>query len=163
MSMSAFSKPSLVTRIAVGKAIGLLIGLFGFFLIPVSWPSADSWTRWGVLLWYPTVGAFIGVFGVFSYHPVLRLPLPWWFRAPLIGGWMNFVLVFFAHDAMSSLTHALFGPDSMFLSPFWFVAEGVLVGLLIGWACTKLGGEGEAAVFPRSSPEGTLPLGHAYN
>ncbi len=27
-------------------------------------------------------------------------------------------------------------------SPFWFVAEGVVVGLAIGYACTRIGGEG---------------------
>ncbi len=25
---------------------------------------------------------------------------------------------------------------------FWFVAEGVVVGLVIGYACTRIGGEG---------------------
>jgi hypothetical protein len=42
-------------------------------------------------------GAIIGVFGVITYHPLLRLSMPWWFRAPLTGAWMNFVLTFFAY------------------------------------------------------------------
>ena len=37
---------------------------------------------------------------------------------------------------------ALFGGGS----PFWFVAEGALVGLAMGWLCTRFGGEGAAAV-----------------
>lgn len=47
------------------------------------------------------MGAFIRVFGMFTRHPVLRLPMTWWFRAPVIGAWMNLVLVFFAYDVRS--------------------------------------------------------------
>ena len=51
----------------------------------------DSLLRWGILLWYTTLGAIIGVFGVYTWNPVLKLPMPWWFLAPLLGAWMNFV------------------------------------------------------------------------
>jgi len=141
-----FKNPSLVTRIAVGKAIGLMIGLLGFILLPYFLPEAGWLVRWGVLLWYITFGAIIGVFGVFTYHPILHLPMPWWFRAPLIGAWLNFVLVFFAYDVMQAMLAHTFGPDSLFASPFWFAAEGAVVGLLIGYAATKLGGEGKETV-----------------
>ena len=71
-----FGNPSLITRIAIGKGIGFLFGLAGFILIPYFLPEADWQLRWGILLWYTTMGAFIGVFGVFTYHPVLKLPFP---------------------------------------------------------------------------------------
>jgi hypothetical protein len=135
-------KPSLTLRIGVGKLIGLLFGLTGFMVLPYLWPDASLMLRWGVLLWYVTVGAVIGVFGVYTWHPVLQLPLPWWVRAPLIGAWMNFVLTFFAHDAMHQMLLHLLGPDSRFVSPFWFVLEGAIIGLVIGYFATRLGGEG---------------------
>ena len=141
--MSLLEKPSLVTRIGIGKAIGLVVGLVGFVALPYFLPDVDSMIRWGILLWYTTVGAIIGVFGVFTWHPVLRLPLPWWFRAPVIGAWMNFVLTFFAYEVMQEMLLATFGADGLFESPFWFVAEGALVGLLIGYAATRFGGEGK--------------------
>jgi hypothetical protein len=93
-----FGKPSLVTRIAIGKGIGFLVGLIGFVFLPFFLPEAGWLIRWGILLWYTTLGAIIGVFGVFTWHPVLKLPMPWWIRAPVIGAWMNFVLTFFACD-----------------------------------------------------------------
>lgn len=141
-----FTNPSLVTRIAVGKGIGFAIGLIGFILMPYLAPDMGPMVRWGILFWYATVGAFIGFAGVFTWHPVLHLPLPWWFRAPLIGAWMNFVLTFFAYDTMDKFLTIMFGPDGWLRSPFWFVAEGALVGLLIGYAATKLGGEGKETV-----------------
>ena len=144
--MTDLPRPSLFNRIAVGKAIGLVFGLVGFITLPYFMPDAGWQLRWGILLWYPTVGAVIGVYGVFNRHPVLDLPLPWWFRAPLIGGWMNFVLVFFAYDQMRAVLFAFLGPDSPLQSPFWFVLEGVVVGLVIGFAATRIGGEGPDSV-----------------
>jgi hypothetical protein len=137
-----FGKPSLVTRIAVGKSIGFAFGLAGFLMLPYILPEAGQMLRWGFLLWYTTLGAIIAIFGVFTWHPVLQLPLPWWVRAPLLGGWMNFVLTLLIHDHLRQFSLSLFGPDSAFTSPFWFVAEGVVVGLVIGYACTRIGDEG---------------------
>lgn len=141
-----FDNPSLITRIAIGKVIGLIVGLFGFFLLPYFSPESDLLLRWGVLFWYITVGAIIGVYGVLNWHPILHLPLPWWFRAPLIGGWMNFVLTFFAYDAFQSIIISIFGPDFIFTSPFWFVLEGAVIGLVMGFFATKFGGEGKETV-----------------
>lgn len=141
-----FSKPSLITRIAIGKFIGLVFGLIGFIFLTYFLPDAGWLLRWGVLLWYTTVGAIIGVFGVFTYHPILKLPMPWWFRAPLIGAWMNFVLTFFAYDVMQSMMIALLGENGWLTSPFWFILEGALIGLLIGFLATRYGGEGKETV-----------------
>ena len=136
----------MVTRIAIGKGIGFLVGLMGFIALPFFLPEAGWLIRWGILLWYTTPGAIIGVFGVFTWHPVLKLPMPWWFRAPLIGGWMNFVLTFFAYDVMKTMMTTLFGADGIMTSPFWFTAEGAVVGLLIGYFATRFGGEGKETV-----------------
>lgn len=137
-----FGKPSLVTRIAVGKAVGLMFGLAGFLTIPYLLPEAGPTLRWGFLLWYLTLGAVIGLVGVFDRYPVLDLPLPWWLRAPLIGAWMNLVLTLIMHDRLRAYAESLLGPGARFTSPFWFVAEGALAGLVIGYAATRAGGEG---------------------
>lgn len=36
-----FDKPSLTTRIAIGKSIGFLFGLVGFIVLPFFLPDAD--------------------------------------------------------------------------------------------------------------------------
>jgi hypothetical protein len=73
-----FSNPSLITRIAIGKGVGFLIGLLGLFFLPYFFGETDLMIRWGFVFWYTTMGAFIGVFGVFTWHPILKLPMPWW-------------------------------------------------------------------------------------
>jgi len=141
-----FGKPSMTTRIAVGKGVGLAVGLLGFILIPYFMPDAGWLIRWGVLLWYATFGAIIGIFGAYTSHPVLKFPLPWWFRDGLVGGWLNFVLTFFAYDTMKAMLESMFGPDGVFASPFWFTAEGVIVGLMIGYFAKRFGGEGKETI-----------------
>ena len=141
-----FDKPSLITRIAIGKGVGLVFGLIGFMYLPNFLPEADWMIRWGILLWYPTLGAVVGVFGVFTRHPVLNLPMPWWFRAPIIGAWMNFVLTFFAYEKMEAMLVSVFSQDGALTNPFWFVLEGAIVGLIIGFLATRFGGEGRDTI-----------------
>jgi hypothetical protein len=143
-----FENPSLVTRIAIGKAIGFALGLIGLIVIPLFWPDSSWMERFAFLFWYTTLGAFVGLIGVFDWHPILRLPMPWWFRSTLVGAWMNFVLTLFIYDRLEVMMLQLMGEDGLFLSPFWFVVEGAIVGLLIGYVATRFGGEGPATVQP---------------
>lgn len=145
-----FTKPSLMLRIAIGKGVGFAVGLLGLIFLPYFVAEADWMLRFGVLFWYTTVGAFIGVFGVFTWHPMLKLPMPWWFRAPWVGAWMNFVLTLFIYDKfavwMPEISEVAFGSVTLMTSPFWFVLEGAVVGLLIGYLATRFGGEGKETV-----------------
>jgi hypothetical protein len=144
-----FENPSLVTRIAIGKVIGFALGMVGLIVIPLFWPDSGWMERIAFLFWYTTVGAFVGLVGVFNWHPVLRLPMPWWFRSTLVGAWMNFVLTLFIYDRLAVMMLELFGEDGLFLSPFWFVLEGAIVGVFIGYFATRFGGEGSATVQQR--------------
>jgi hypothetical protein len=137
-----FGNPSLITRIAIGKIVGLIVGLSGFVMLPFFMPEAGWLLRWGILLWYTTLGAIVGIFGVYTMHPVLKAPLPWWVRGAVLGGWMNFVLTFFAYDVMKLVMVDMFGADGVLQSPFWFVLEGAVVGFVIDYLATKYGGEG---------------------
>ena len=137
-----FGKPSLMTRIATGKTVGLLVGIIGFFAMPLVMPDAGLMLRWGILLWYTTFGAIIGTLGVFNWHPILKLSMPWWFRGIFMGGWLNFVMAFFAYEKLSVALVRLFGDGSVLSSPFWIVLEGALIGLLIDYLATRFGGEG---------------------
>jgi hypothetical protein len=141
-----FGNPSLITRIAIGKAVGFVVGLLGLVFLPFFWPDATWMIRWGVLFWYTTLGALIGVFGVFTYHPIIKLPMPWWFRSSFLGAWMNFVLTLFAYDTLLAIMQSMFGESGILTSPFWFVLEGALVSLLMGYLATRFGGEGKETV-----------------
>ena len=146
MLREIFKKNSLMTRIAVGKLIGLAFGLVGFVMLPHYVQEVSLTFRLGMLFWYVTLGAIIGVFGVFTWHPIFKFLIPWWVRAPFLGGWMNFVLSLVAYDELAVIMHAIFGYDGMISSPFWFVLEGVVIGAIMGFFATKIGGEGSEIV-----------------
>ena len=137
-----FGKPSLMTRIVVAKSVGFVIGLVGFVLLSMLVPEVGILPQWGVLFWYTSIGAFIGIAGVLDRHPVLNLPLPWMVRGPVIGAWMNLVVVLMAYDMLHTVLVSIFGAGGAMSSPFWFVLEGALAGLLIDAAATRFGGEG---------------------
>ena len=141
-----FGKPSLLTRVAVGKTVGFLFGLVGFICLPLIFLEGGWLLRWGILLWYTTVGAVIGIFGVFDEHPLLHFRMPWWFRGLLFGAWMNLVLLFFSYDTMNAIMLSLFPEGGWLSSPFWFVAEGAILGMIIDYLSTRFGGEGKDVV-----------------
>jgi hypothetical protein len=43
---------------------------------------------------------------------------------------------------MATMLIAMFGEDGIIQSPFWFTADGALVGLVIGYLATRSGDEG---------------------
>lgn len=43
-----FKNPSLVTRIAIGKLLGFIIGLIAFFTLPHMLPEIYQMLRWGI-------------------------------------------------------------------------------------------------------------------
>jgi hypothetical protein len=135
---------ALIYRVGAGKAIGFAIGILAFYLIPYFISDASLIFRSAVLLWYPTLGAIVGVFGIFSYHPVLSFPMPWWLRGAIVGAWMNFVLTLFAYQQICTAIVAVMGEYSAYVSPFVMVIEGALVGALIDFLLTHWFGEGWA-------------------
>lgn len=140
------ANPSMTTRITIGKGIGLIVGLLGFIILTYYVSDPNGFLRWGFLFWYITFGAIIGVFGIYTEHPVLKFPMPWWIRAPLLGGWLNLVLTLIAYETLANIMRQMFGPDGVLNSPFWFVLEGAIIGLIIGYIATRYGGEGTQTV-----------------
>jgi hypothetical protein len=135
---------SLMYRVGAGKAMGLVIGAIGFFVLPMLVDEPSLLLRTGIFLWYPTLGAIIGMFGVFAYHPILNFPMPWWLRGALLGGWMNFLLTLFAYEQICTFVIAVFGEYAEYISPFVMVIEGALIGLLMDYFLTRWFGEGWA-------------------
>ena len=135
-------KALLVRRLGMAKMIGFAVGLLGFAWFLKFWPGVDMWTRVGFLLWYTTFGVWIGILGVVTVHPVLKFSIPFWFRGIAFGGWLNLVLVFLMHDRFSQLMQSNSSLTWGLQSPFWFVVEGMILGVAIDGVSTWFGGEG---------------------
>ena len=59
------------------EPIWLLVGLAGFIYPIIYSVGDDNLLRWGILLWYTTLGAIIGVIGGYTRPPMLKVPMPW--------------------------------------------------------------------------------------
>lgn len=138
MEKIAESQSKLMMQIVVGKVLGLCVGLTGFFMVPLFLIDLGPLFQYGILLWYITFGAIIGLMAQVTYHPFIKWPMPWWLGAGLMGAWLNFVLTFFAFDIMQTIMVQLFGAQGLLQSPFWFTAEGLIIGILIGFGVNRL-------------------------
>lgn len=136
-----YTTPSIASRIAIGKTVGLIIGLIAFICLPRVWEGSTPMLQWGILLWYTSIGAFIGMFAEMKQIPILNLPLTWWFGGAWVGLWMNFILTLFAYDTFANMMGQVFDGYFAGYSPFWFALEGAVIGLIIAFFVHKYGGE----------------------
>ncbi|WND03771.1 hypothetical protein QGN29_05200 [Temperatibacter marinus] len=135
---------SLMKRIIIGKSLGFLFGLIGTLAYLMLDPTIAMRFQVGFVLWYTTLGAIVAMMGVYTYHPLLKLSLPWWFRGTLMGVWMNFLLVLFAPDVVTRIFTTM---DIGLTSPYWLLLEGAVFGLLIDYLATRYAGEGAACAL----------------
>lgn len=120
----------LYNRIYFGKLIGLTIGTFCFFVTPLVFEGIHYNLRFAILFWYMTFGAIIGSFGYLKSDYFLLI-LPKYQRSMLIGVWLNFIIMLFLYEPLSSMLAQAFISYPVFQSPLWFIAKGALIALII--------------------------------
>lgn len=145
--MFGLSKPSITLRVGYGKFFGLLIGVIAYFALTSFAPQLDLSFRIGFILWYLTFGAVIGLMGVFTSNPLFNINISWWTRGLIAGAWFNLVLLMFIFDEVSEVLLGLFEEYSIFSTPWWFVVEGALIGLILDFLLTRIAGEGSQTVI----------------
>jgi hypothetical protein len=148
ISMFGFTKPSNTLRVGYGKFLGLLFGIIAYFALTIFAPETDFTFRFGFLIWYLTLGAVIGLMGIFTSNPLFNLNISWWMRGLVTGAWFNFVLLMFIFDEISVILLNIFGAQSVFSTPWWFVIEGAFIGVIIDYLLTRFAGEGSHTVVP---------------
>ena len=146
--MFGLTKPSITLRVGYGKFFGLVVGVIAYFALTQMAPETDFTFRFGFLVWYLTFGAVIGLMGIFTHSPLVNLKIPWWMRGLFAGAWLNFVLLMFIYDEISVILLDIFGAQSLFSAPWWFVAEGAFVGWIMDYLLTRFAGEGSHTVVP---------------
>jgi len=146
--MFGLSKPSITLRIGYGKILGLLFGVIAYFSLSIFAPETNFAFRFGFLIWYLTLGAVIGVMGIFTNNPFFNLDILWWMRGSLTGAWLNFVLLIFIYDEISGILLSIFGTQNLFSTPWWFVFKGALIGVVMDYILTQFAGEGSHTVVP---------------
>lgn len=134
-------KSKMANRLVIAKSLGFIIGLMGFFALPYVFPAADIYLRLAILFWYTTFGSIIGIFWLINVHPVLSwFKMPWYFRWIFMWGWLNFLIALFMYHNLWDL---MIWTAFEWMSPFWLIAEWMIVWLIVDFASTKCAWDGK--------------------
>jgi hypothetical protein len=132
-------KSRLFRRGAAAKLLGLGFGVVGFHYYPALFPAGDALMRWGVLVWYASLGGVIALVGTVEDLPMGIHPPPA-LRGAFIGLWFNLLLVLFAHAPLGAIMAGLWGLPGWLTSPWWLLVEGAAVGAVLDLFATLMGG-----------------------
>lgn len=134
--------PAVLKRTAWGKSIGFALSLAWFLIILLSGSyGSNPMLAWGILFWYPTVGAFIGLAGVMDQHPLLGKM--WIWRGVTIGAFMNVLLVLLAYVPLMNLLTNMWYDFTGNMIMMGAIIEGAIIGGAMDWYLTAKFGEGK--------------------
>ncbi len=137
MTRKLFAKVSpLIAGIAVAKWVTFCMGLAMFFLMSDS--GVGLVERWAIVFWYTTLGAIVGMSNAIVRVPIVDLSLPWWIRGPAVSAWMCLMVVLFAGDRVQQLMWFFHVSKGALTSPYWFVGDGLIIGLIAGMFSTRI-------------------------
>jgi len=138
-----FSKHSLAGRLAVSKTLGTFIGIIALLVLPLIPVETTLEFKIGFVLLIILMSTFIGLFGVFTHHPLFTgWKFTWWVRGPLVGAVFFLLLVLLAKDELGPFMSLDIVTWTGLTSPYWAILDGVILGGLIGYITTKISGEG---------------------
>lgn len=128
-----------VRRVMLGEAAGFLVGLAIVVFIQTLIPGMLLF-QIGLVAWFVTFGAVIGLLGFYDHVPFLDFHLPLWLRGTGTGAWFGLVLALLAYDSLEALfAQMLWLP--VLSSPWWVVPEMMVWGLLIDFAVSRVVGK----------------------
>ena len=143
---------TITRRMFVAKTFGLLIGIAGYLLAPVYFGAYVSpYLQWGMLLWGLTFGTVIGLMGLITECPFWKhCPIYQWpawrpiLRGGFVGAWLEFVIAILLYESLAEMAMYL-GWGSFVEGHILLLAaiEGFLLGAIIDFTATKIGGDGK--------------------
>ena len=117
-------------RVALAKLLGLILGAVGYVIFS-STAAQSSMFLLGLVGWFVTLGALVGILGFYQTMPFLGIPIPVWMRGAWCGAWMGHLLVLVAYGALAQLTADVAWLPGIFASPWWLVVEMAFWGAVI--------------------------------
>jgi hypothetical protein len=137
-----FKLHSISGRIAIGKFIGLVVGVAVMLLLPSFDMSIYSMFGLGTLVMFILMGVVTGFMGILDRHPMLEFKMPWWIRGTLVGASFMLMYVLFTYDTLDIIMQSSLVSWTGLTSPFWAILDGIFIGGVMGFIETKFAGEG---------------------
>jgi len=136
------STHSVAGRILVGVLIGLIVGMVYMLMLPALGFEVFSMFGLGTLLMFFFMGAMTALMGQFDRHPLFDFKMSWWARGAAIGGAFMLMYVLLSYESLEIVLQSEVVSWMGLTSPFWAILDGIVIGLIMSWAETKIAGEG---------------------
>ena len=117
-------------RVALAKLLGFTLGALGYVIFS-STATLSGMFLLGMVGWFVTLGALVGILGFYQSMPFLGIPIPVWLRGAWCGAWMGLLLVLVAYGVLAELTAEIAWLPGLFASPWWLVVEMAFWGAVI--------------------------------
>ena len=137
-----FKIQSVTGRMFVGVSIGLTLGVAMILLSPLFGFPIFSMFGFGTMLTFILMGMFIGLVGMFDYHPIFGFKMRWWIRGSVAGFLFMLMYILLSHSSLEVVMQSTLVSWTGFASPFWALIDGTVLGAIIGLLETKIAGEG---------------------
>ena len=137
-----FTIRSVTGRMFVGILTGASLGVLVILLLPLFGFPLASMFGFGTLLMFVLLGMFIGLVGMFDYHPIFGFKMRWWIRGTVAGFLFMLMYILLSYTSLEVVLQSSLVSWMGLTSPFWALLDGISIGLLIGFLETKIAGEG---------------------
>ena len=137
-----FKLRSVTGRIAIGKMIGLVVGIVVLLLSPQFGFPIWSTFGLGTLIMFVMMGVMIGFMGQFDRHPVLDFKMNWCMRGAMVGGMFMLMYVLLSYANIETVMQSGLVSWMGLESPFWALLDGIVMGIIMAYFETKYAGEG---------------------
>ncbi len=137
-----FKIHSVTGRIAIGVAIGLVVGVLTIALSPTFGLPIFSMFGFGTLILFVMMGFTIGLVGMFDRHPILGFKMRWWIRGSVAGFIFTLMYILLSYSSLEVIMQSSLVSWVGLSSPFWCLIDGMVIGLLMAYMETKFAGEG---------------------
>ena len=133
----------IVRRVVLGKLLGCVLGGMAFVFLWVMDAALGGRFLAGLWVGYIFLGAMIGLAGMLTRHPLLGFRMGFAVRGGMLGLIFHLILVLVGYEVVQRF---LKSSDWMvswgFVSPWWMLVDGMLVGIFMDFVLTRLAGEG---------------------
>ncbi len=130
-------QPPVVAGITHAKLVLFVFGALAFMTVSLFQPEVSLLKRIALLLWYPTIAGVAAASNAVDLTSFKPFCWRWWQRTVLIGAWLNLLIVIFTSDGMQNFSMVVQLSFDLLTSPYWFVVDGAIIGLVAGYTSNK--------------------------
>ena len=141
--MKNFKLKSVTGRLVVGKTIGLVFGIFVMAFLTIYDYPFFSYFGLSMLLLFTLMGVLVAFMGQYDRHPYFNFKLSWWMSSVIAGVLLSLMFVLSAYSEIKFVLGAQLFTELGFHSPFWFLVDGTIVALIMGYLQKRFCGYGE--------------------